>query len=98
MRRKLQREDGAIVIQVAPIDNPAESGRKVDDTLLKRWKGTLTKLRVFGLKKFSKVVYLDADTLVLKNTDDLFSLDAPIGVVMECCDKFNAGMMVLTPE
>ncbi len=33
---------------------------------------TLTKIHVFNLTEYSKCVYLDADTLVLQNVDDLF--------------------------
>ncbi len=33
---------------------------------------TFTKLHVFNLLHYSKCVYLDADTLVLQNIDDLF--------------------------
>ena len=37
-----------------------------------RWSRTYSKLRVFGLEQFEKIVYLDADMLVLENIDALF--------------------------
>ncbi|KAF9395666.1 hypothetical protein CPC16_007429 [Podila verticillata] len=37
---------------------------------------TLTKIHVFNQTQYSKVVFLDADTLVLRNIDDLFDFAA----------------------
>ncbi|KAG0359053.1 hypothetical protein BG005_001426 [Podila minutissima] len=37
---------------------------------------TLTKIHVFSQTQYSKVVFLDADTLVLRNIDDLFDFAA----------------------
>ncbi|KAG0019732.1 Glycogenin-1 [Podila clonocystis] len=37
---------------------------------------TLTKVHVFNQTQYSKVVFLDADTLVLRNIDDLFDFAA----------------------
>ena len=36
------------------------------------WEFCLTKLRAFGLTQFKKIVFLDADIMVLKNLDQLF--------------------------
>lgn len=58
-----------------------------------------SKLNVFRLYKFSKIVYLDADTLVLRNIDELFyrpSLSAAPDVVPP--DNFNTGVMVIRPS
>lgn len=39
-----------------------------------------TKFNLFNLAEYKKVVYLDADTMVVKNPDHLFTLDTPAGV------------------
>ncbi|KAG0367911.1 Glycogenin-1 [Gamsiella multidivaricata] len=72
---------------------------------------TLTKIHVFNQTQYSKVVFLDADTLVLRNIDDLFetaangSLDdkdrntrfaaAPDAGWPDC---FNSGVFVCRPK
>jgi glycogenin glucosyltransferase len=60
---------------------------------------TFTKLHLWSLEQFSKVVFLDADTLVLKNVDDLFDHDE-----FSACpdigwpDCFNSGVFVAQPN
>ena len=57
-----------------------------------------TKLHIFNLIQFSKIVYIDADVLVLKNVDELFErpgLSAAPDVFPP--DKLNAGVMVVEP-
>jgi len=46
--------------------NPTDIDRK------HRWSNTYSKLHIFNQTEFSKIVYLDADMLVLKNIDELF--------------------------
>lgn len=60
---------------------------------------TFTKLHLWRLKQFDKVVFLDADTLALKNIDDLFEREelsacADIGWP----DCFNSGVFVAVPD
>lgn len=60
---------------------------------------TFTKLHCWRLIQFSKCVFLDADTLVLKNVDDLFereefSASADVGWP----DCFNSGVFVYKPS
>jgi glycogenin glucosyltransferase len=60
---------------------------------------TFTKLHCWNLVQYSKVVFLDADTLVLTNVDDLFShpeLSAAPDVGWPDC--FNSGVLVLEPS
>lgn len=42
-----------------------------------RFADTWTKLRVFELNEYKRVVLLDADMVVVKNMDDLFQIDLP---------------------
>ncbi|GIY39491.1 glycogenin-1 [Caerostris extrusa] len=60
---------------------------------------TLTKLHCWNLTQFSKCVFLDADTLVLKNCDELFEkpeLSAAPDVGWPDC--FNSGVFVYQPS
>jgi glycogenin glucosyltransferase len=64
---------------------------------------TLTKLHLWSLTQYSRVLYLDADTLVLQNVDHLLeSLESFINFAaapeLGFPDCFNAGVMVLTPN
>ena len=58
-----------------------------------------SKLLVWTLVRYSKIVYLDADLLILENIDDLFhrpELSAVPDMVPP--NKFNSGVMVLRPN
>lgn len=81
-----------------PIEIPAtfkeESGH---------WGNTFDKIHLFGLTKFSKLVYLDSDMIVLKNIDVLFEkphLSAVAAGQLEHPDwtRLNSGLMVIEPE
>lgn len=79
---------------VAPIQNPHVDG----ELLFPRFSLSFTKLRVFDLTEFDRVVFLDADTLVLRNVDHLFNrpcLAAAPDFFMP--DRFNSGVMVVEP-
>ncbi|KAI0230725.1 Glycogenin-1 [Lamellibrachia satsuma] len=60
---------------------------------------TFTKLHCWRLTQFSKCVFLDADTLVIQNVDDLFEREelsaAPDAGWPDC---FNSGVFVFQPS
>ncbi|XP_071085670.1 glycogenin-1-like isoform X3 [Haliotis cracherodii] len=60
---------------------------------------TLTKLHCWRLTQYDKCVFMDADTLVLQNVDELFDRDelsaAPDAGWPDC---FNSGVFVLVPS
>lgn len=60
---------------------------------------TFTKLHCWTLTKYTKCVFLDADTLVVQNSDDLFDRDefsaAPDAGWPDC---FNSGVFVFRPN
>ncbi|KAF6212793.1 hypothetical protein GE061_010502 [Apolygus lucorum] len=60
---------------------------------------TFTKLHCWNLTQYTKCVFLDADTLVVKNSDELFERDelsaAPDAGWPDC---FNSGVFVFTPS
>lgn len=59
--------------------------------------GTLTKLWIFGLLSLDRIVFLDADCLVLKPIDDLFDRQgfccAPDCIENSDTQRFNSGVM-----
>jgi len=87
-------ELGFKVISIELISNP---NKTTINNEFSRWIDTYTKLNVWNLLNFKKIVFLDADVIVLKNIDELFYID-DFGAVYECCDKFNSGVMVLKPD
>lgn len=81
--------------EVEPIPNPHPEGV----LLFKRFGASFTKLRAFELIEFERVVFLDADTIVLRNIDDLFDRPA-IAAAPDFFmpDRFNSGVMVIEPS
>ena len=79
------------VIDVPEIRNPNPLG-----TFQRRFAATYTKLNVFRLDFLDRLVYLDADTVVKKNIDELFGYDtfaaAPdAGLDRPSATDFNSG-------
>eukprot|EP00750_Incisomonas_marina_P019116 INCI3221.3.p1 GENE.INCI3221.3~~INCI3221.3.p1 ORF type:complete len:246 (-),score=36.49 INCI3221.3:259-996(-) len=91
---KLKALPGCALRAVEDIPNPNA------DVHVEGWVNSgYTKLHVWNLVQFEKVVYLDADTLVLENIDELFrrpAFSAAPDVFPP--DKFNAGVMVIKPS
>lgn len=95
-RTRLESEfDEVVVVDVLNSNNDAML------TLLKRPElgVTLTKLHCWKLIQYSKMVFLDADTLVIQNIDDLFERDE-ISAVADCGwpSCFNSGVFVFKPS
>ncbi|ODV92568.1 glycosyltransferase family 8 protein [Tortispora caseinolytica NRRL Y-17796] len=75
------------------------------ETVLERpdLKDTLTKLHLWDQEQYSKIVYLDADTLPVKSMRTLFDVEVSETVIGACPDigwpdMFNSGVMVLKPS
>ena len=64
------------------------------------WNYTFDKFNVFLLKEYEKVVCLDVDLLILENLDFLFDYETPAMVIDNPSfkDRFNSGVMVITPD
>lgn len=95
-RMRLESEfDEVVVVDVLNSNNDAML------TLLKRPElgVTLTKLHCWKLTQYQKMVFLDADTLVIQNVDDLFQRDE-ISAVADCGwpSCFNSGVFVFKPS
>jgi hypothetical protein len=63
----------------------------------KRLKGVYTKMELFRLMDYHRLVYLDADTTLLENVDELF-LCGPFCAVMRHSELINTGVMVIEPS
>ncbi|MCD7803003.1 MAG: hypothetical protein LUH09_08940 [Clostridiales bacterium] len=67
------------------------------------WKQTQFKLKIFGLEQFEKIVFLDADMIVLQNLDALFELPHMTAVaagqsIHPDWSRLNSGLMVVVPK
>ncbi|RDB28668.1 Glycogenin-1 [Hypsizygus marmoreus] len=86
-----------IVIGVEVIGQEDETGL----TLLGRLdlKTVLTKLHIFRLTQFSKIIFLDADVLPIRPLSHLFSLPHEFSASPDVGwpDIFNSGVLVLSP-
>ncbi|KAK9467220.1 Glycogenin-1 [Lipomyces arxii] len=86
------------VVPVSVINNPAPRnlislGRP--DLAL-----SFTKLALWSMTEYDRIVYLDADVLPLTNLDNLFSVPGVLAAAPDAGwpDIFNSGVMVLTPS
>jgi len=69
------------------------------------WHDCWTKFHIFNLIQFDKIIFLDADLLILKNLDHLFdkphmtaALDGEYFGLWEGWPHFNSGCMVIEPS
>jgi len=78
---------------------PPPSGLKVGY----QYRDQYTKIQLWSMTEFKKIVYIDSDTLVLQNIDELFYLPYSFNAAKDVWTfkwdtKFNAGTLVLTPS
>lgn len=88
-------EQGWQLRVIEPVASPDPKATQI----YPRFAKTFTKLRAYGLNDFDKIVLLDADTVVLRNVDDLFarpSFSAAPDFFLP--DRFNSGVMVIEPS
>lgn len=93
--RQRVRARGWEVREVEPIANPQPRAQQ----LFSRFANVFTKLRAWQMEDLGKAVFLDADTIVLRNIDALF--DRPRFAAAPdffLPDRFNTGVMVLEPS
>ncbi|KAI0778354.1 hypothetical protein BD413DRAFT_465027 [Trametes elegans] len=94
---KLLRRAFDIVIGVEVIEQ--EDGKGLQLLGRPDLSQVLTKLHVFRLTQYSKIVFLDADVLPIRPLSHLFSIPHEFAAVPDVGwpDIFNSGVMVLTP-
>lgn len=88
--KNLLHADGWIIEMISLLANP----NQIRPT---RFWGVYTKLKIFNMTNYKKVVYLDADTIVLKNIDDLFQCSKFCGNLKHS-ERMNSGVMVVEPS
>lgn len=86
----LLQADGWIIERIELLANP-------NDNRPKRFWGVYTKLKIFNMTNYKKVVYLDADTVVRKSIDDLFLCDK-FCANLKHSERLNSGVMVVEPS
>ncbi|KAM7251356.1 hypothetical protein ACFE04_023239 [Oxalis oulophora] len=88
--KSLLKADGWIVEKISLLANPNEVRPK-------RFWGVYTKLKIFNMTNYNKVVYLDADTIVVKNIEDLFKC-RKFCANLKHSERLNSGVMVVEPS
>lgn len=88
--KRLLEADGWIVEPISLLANP-------NQVRPKRFWGVYTKLKIFNLTRYKKVVYLDADTIVLKSIEDLFNC-GKFCANLKHSERLNSGVMVVEPS
>ena len=65
-----------------------------------KWLSTCTKFHAWALVEFRKLIFLDADTLVLRPIDDLLDHPSAFAAAPDTfpADQFNSGVMVIEPS
>ncbi|XP_022890927.1 inositol phosphorylceramide glucuronosyltransferase 1-like isoform X2 [Olea europaea var. sylvestris] len=88
--KKLLQADGWIVNTISLLQNP-------NQVRPKRFWGVYTKLKIFNMTNYKKVVYLDADTIVVKSIEDLFKC-RKFCANLKHSERLNSGVMVVEPS
>eukprot|EP01018_Ginkgo_biloba_P011037 Gb_18517 [translate_table: standard] len=87
---QLLQADGWIVEHIRLLANPNHKRPK-------RFWGVYTKLKIFNMTNYKKVVYLDADTIVLRSIEDLFQC-RKFCANLKHSERLNSGVMVVEPS
>ncbi|GAB2246558.1 hypothetical protein Droror1_Dr00002051 [Drosera rotundifolia] len=88
--KRLLEADGWIIEMISLLENP----NRVRPT---RFWGVYTKLKIFNMTNYKKVVYLDADSIVIKNIDNLFKC-GKFCANLKHSERLNSGVLVVEPS
>jgi len=96
--RRILESDGTIVLDIPKkIDNSYAGDAVFQD----RFAAVMSKLNMFNMTQYEKIVYLDADTMMIdqfhKSNDVLFKCGDLCAVFINPC-IFNSGVMVIKPS
>tara|TARA_A100001515_G_scaffold144548_1_gene148992 strand:- start:1552 stop:2271 length:720 start_codon:yes stop_codon:yes gene_type:complete len=95
---KIELENNGCTVIVVDKIHSNVSGEEGDRFEVgKNWL-TFTKLNVFNLTQFDKIVYIDADCIVLQNIDDMFNFPTLSGYTLAHTGELEAGVLVLEPS
>ena len=95
-----------ILVENIPLpENIAKHNQKINPRISGVWRNCWTKFHIFNLTQFNKIVFLDADILILKNLDHLFThphmtscLDGEYINLWPEWPHFNTGCLVIEPS
>ena len=94
-----------LVDKIKISDTIHEHNMSYDKKMAAIWKYCWTKFAIFKLTQFDKIVFLDADIMVMKNLDHLFelphmtaALDGEIFNIWPDWPHFNSGCVVIEPK
>ena len=92
------KADGWKVYKTDTIANPGRWTQQPNGRgFPSRFWGVYTKLALWNLTDYDTIVYLDADTVVSRNIDELFLCDG-MCAVLRAGERFNTGVMVISPD
>lgn len=92
---KTLQNDGWRIMQVETISNPGKGPGKLGFPA--KLSSVYTKLSVFNMVDYKRVVYVDADAILVANSDDMFGCPG-FCAAMRHSEKFNSGIMVASPS
>jgi len=94
----LKLEQAGAKVIVVPKIHSSTSGEDGDRFEIgKNWL-TFTKLNVFNMTEYDKIVYVDADCIVLQGIDEMFDFNTPSGYLLAHTGELEAGVLVLEPS
>ena len=88
--RKILEHDGWTVKSIKTLSSPYKN-------YYKRFDKVFTKLLIWTLIEYRRIVYLDSDTLVYANIDELFHC-GKFCAAYRHSDLFNSGVLVVKPD
>jgi alpha-N-acetylglucosamine transferase len=105
--RDLLERAGAIVAEVPIIPKPTAPLGRGGRTPREDREKVFTKLNIWNMTQFDKLLFLDSDTLILRNVDELFDIELKEGEIAaaiycsfhcDCEHVWNSGVMLLRPS
>ena len=100
-----QRQLKYKIIQPLKFDQLFKHNIAINNRFAKNWVFTMTKFELFKMTDFDKLIFLDADIMVLKNLDHLFNkphltaaIDGEYFNIWPDNPHFNAGLLVIEPN
>lgn len=91
--KKVLKADGWVIKPISNIHSPYEGKSKRGNYFF----GAYSKIHVWNMTEYERVVYLDSDTLVLSNISQLFNCGS-FCAAFRHSDLFNSGVMVIQPS
>ena len=91
--QQVLRDDGWIIRHITNIHSPYEGKSSRGDY----FSGIFSKLYIWNMTEYERIIYLDSDALVLSNIDHMFDCGT-FCAVFRHSDLFNAGIIVVEPS